>query len=509
MAIAVECESCGAKFKVADTFAGKRGKCPECSAIFTARAASSTTPALAAAKRPGTSGSSVAKSLSPQKPAQSQPGTAKVSPASVKPAQGRPVASHVTPVASSIKPVPSNVKPAAAAKQGKQSPPPVKVVPVGSLPDDIPVGGIPGGSSVSKAVVRPALGSIPTGKPSTTHGKKHKRKKGTPIIIWVIIVLGGLSSAGGWIYVATREPAKPLVASATKTNSPADKEAAEKKFKDSSKTEGDATEDEPATDDAESGKNGAQRKLSVVPEATDEKQGEALGEALGSDADLVGGNKTSKSGTSPVATAATPVATPKEVETEREATAAAAPAADAVSAEQLTELAAACQKNAWKADSKEQYAALLAVAGGMMNTADDAAYETARKLLEGPIRDIVWTTEGVRRINRYAAKDLDKIGQSCFTVAEVVEQIDGGALLKLVTTESLIKLEMSGSQLALARPGKNFLLIGTITPESHDLPPAEGGEAKRARVIDAMYRMGITEIYDREASTIGPAGGGE
>jgi hypothetical protein len=145
----------------------------------------------------------------------------------------------------------------------------------------------------------------------------------------------------------------------------------------------------------------------------------------------------------------------------------------------------------------------------MMNYADDAARDVALKLLNGPLTEVVWTTTQVSRINRNAAREIDKVGAGTFLVAEVTEQVDGGALLKLVSTETLIKLEMSGAQLALARPGKNFLLIGQIQPESYDLPASDTGEARRARVVDAMFRMGITEIYDRQNTTIGPAGGGE
>lgn len=488
MAISVECESCGAGFKVADTFAGKRGKCPKCGAVFTARAVgpASSSPAATAQRKPG-AGSSVA-DLSPQSPAANQPGT-----------------SQRQAVSGSS----SNIRPAGRGTRTAGPPSaPVRAVPVGSVAEAIPVGGLPGESSVGKAIVRPAMATgVAVGKSTYGHAKKYKRKKGTPVIMWVIIVVGGISATAGWIYVGTREAEKSVVQAApAKNTNLSGKLASDKKPTEGAK----AASASDATEEADAAANGAAdvRRLSVVPEADTEVEGgseENLDAALAGEGDLKSKIRnrrtaTTRAGSTKSATASTA----------NEADAAAVPVKSApVTAEELNELAEACKQNAWKADSKEQYAQLAALASGMMNYADDAARDVALKLLNGPLTEIVWTTERVSRINRNAARELNKVGAGCFLVAEVTEQVDSGALLKLVSTESLVKIEMMGSQLALARPGKTFLLIGSIKPESYDLPESESGEARRARVIDAMFRMGITEIYDREASTIGPAGGGE
>jgi hypothetical protein len=495
MAISVECESCGAGFKVADTYAGKRGKCPKCGEVFTVRPVDAAPSSAASpAKRQQAAGSSVAKNFSPQSPGAKQPGTSK----------------RTSDSGSS-----SNVRPAIKAKRGAGPPPaPVRAVPVGSVPEAIPVGGLPGGSSVGKAIVRPAMGpGVSVGKSTHGHAKKYKRKKGTPMIIWVIIAVGGLTSAGGWIYVATREDEKP-VAQAPVAKNPAvaekqltEKQSSDKKLAETAKGAKGAGKSEPA-DEAEdkANKTADARKLSVVPEAAAEKEEMDPDAALAGGGDLGSKIRKRPPTTTRAGGASTPAA-PKAKEPEAEA---AAVEGTPVTAEEINALAETCKQNAWKAETKEQYADLAALASAMMNPADDAAYTAASNLIQGPIRDVVWTTDGAKQINRQAAKELDKVGTGCFVVAQVTEQVDGGALLKLTSTEAMVKINMEGGLLAQARPGIIYLLIGLVQPESYDLPPGPKGDARRARVIDCTYRMIINELYDREESTIGPAkGGGE
>ena len=487
MAISIQCDSCGSAFKVADSFAGKRGKCPKCGHVFRAEGAAA--------------GSAVSKKGSSGQPAGNNP-------ASVRAASGTSKAAK-SPRGSS-----PNVRPAKRSRKAPVQPPqaPVRAVPVGSLPEDIPTGRLPGESGMGTAQVRPAASNlaqgvrpasgpmISPGKATATSAYRHKRKKGTPVILWVIIVLGGLSAGGGWIYVATRED-------------PAEAQVAKKQQKPEPTKATDDSSSADATDKSAKGKaNEAERdKQSEDPTAPSDDQGKATGpEKETGDDDLavaLGGGDLPSTPRRTIPKP-NPMPTGSEKEPEKETPAVeTAPEAEPVSAEQLKQLAAACEANAWKADSAEQYAQLSALAGGMMNYADEAARDAAMGLLNGPLSEIVWTTEKARRMNRQAMKDLDTIGKGAFVLAEVTEQVEGGAILKLVATEAMIKIEMSGPQLALIRPGKNFLLIGTVQPESYDLPPVSAADKPRkARVIDALFRVGISEIYDREGSSIGPAG---
>ena len=271
MSISIECDSCGAGFKVADNLAGKRGKCPKCGEVFTVRPVDAAPSSGAAtAKRQQGAGSSVAKKLSPQAPGAKQPGTVKRSPDS----------------GSS-----SNVRPATKAKRSAAPPPaPARVVPVGTVPEAIPVGGLPGGSG-GAAIVRPAMGpGLSVGTSSHGHAKKYKRKKGTPIIIWVIIAVGGLSSAGGWYYVATRKEKKtvaqaPVAASPTVTEKQSlEKQPNEKKLAETAKgakgAKG-ASNGEPGDEaEDETNKTADSRKLSVSPEADVPPEEEHLDAAL-------------------------------------------------------------------------------------------------------------------------------------------------------------------------------------------------------------------------------------
>lgn len=496
MAISVECESCGAGFKVAETSAGKRGKCPKCGEVFTMRPVDAAPVSTAApAKRQPESGSSVAKKLSPQSSGAKQPGIAK-----------RPANSDSA----------SKVRPVTKAKGAAGPPPaPARAVPVGSVPEPIPVGGLPGSSSSGPAIVRPAMGpGLSVGKSSHGHAKKYKRKKGTPMIIWVIIIVGGLTSAGGWFYVATREEKTPVAKEMTPKITDGDEKLASEKPVDTPKSAKRAGKSKPSGESSEdeADKVADARRLSAVPEA--EAEAEVETEELDPDAALAGGGDlagkirqrpatTTRAGTTSTSTKSGA----KQPEPEAEA-----PAEEAtpVTAEEIAALAETCKQNGWKAENKEQYADLSALAKGMMNGADEAAYAAATNVVQGPLRDIVWTVAGAKQINRQAAKELDKVGSGCFIVAEVKEQLEDGALLKLTSTEAMVKLEMKGAQLAQARPGIIFLLIGLVKPESYDLPADSDGAMRRARVIDCTYRMSIRELYDREESTIGPAkGGGE
>ena len=499
MAISIQCESCGASFKVADTFAGKRGKCPKCSHVFRA-------PGGAAG------GGSSVKLKGPTRAVSN-------SPKSVRPARGSSSDIQTSKDKTApVKPVSSAKKRSGSSPQPPQAP--VRAVPVGSLPEEIPQGRLPGESGMGTAKVRPAGVNVAqgvrpasgpmvsTGKASTTTAYRHKRKKGTPVILWVIIALGGLSAGGGWIYYMLREdPAQPVVAKQSKNDTSKKAEgtegakAADKNRTDASTPASDADEDtQPKSEVADEDSGGE------TSDAAAESSGEASG---GGDDDLglaLGGGDLPK-GAKRIPRQTVPTSTPEKKEEAKEAEEEkTAPPTEPASAEKIKELAAICEENAWKADSEEQYEALSNLASAMMNYADDAAGDAAIGLLNGPLTEIVWTTEKARRMNRQAMKDLDTIGKGCFVLGEVTEQVEGGAILQLVRTDAWIKIEMSGPQLALIRPGKMFLLIGSVEPEKVDLPPAEDSErARTARVINALFRVGISEVYDREDSTIGPA----
>jgi len=457
MTMQVKCPGCGKQLQLPNSARGKRGKCPQCGEKV----------AIPAVEGGGGDGDGAP-------PAAVRPSRAEAKP---PPPVGKLPKGQAVAAAADAAPV--QTEQAAPVKAVSASAVPVgKAIPAAPPSDQGQVGELDFGSQQAFSAAGSSLRS-----------RRHSRRRGTPVWLWVLLLVGGAGAAGGWAYYLSGSAERLAKRqSDQKSEKPPVEESAEDEGKDSPSQE--------------------QKKVpkSTTPEsaATDRSRGPAT-ESTQHDSPAKQDSAGKK--TSPFASADSQVATGDAFDAAFAAdqgdtvqsdsdTAQPAPATNGAdpSVARYQQLLADCTKFDWQPKTLEEFASLGELATRMLAATSPEAQEAANRAL-AQLVSVDWREQRAKAMNRWAALTVTQSDLGTVFIGTVLDHPGSQPLIHIDHTDRVVALP-DDRQLPDAPPGSKWLVVGAYTKMTLPVEPENLPQGVDATVGDAVDAARVVRLFD-------------
>jgi S1-C subfamily serine protease len=173
--------------------------------------------------------------------------------------------------------------------------------------------------------------------------------------------------------------------------------------------------------------------------------------------------------------------------------------------EKFQELWDACAEFEWKPETAGQYASLADLANVMTRVhvarqfpqnAGDITPENLEKLAAladeklKELKAVAWSQEHADAVGRFAAEQVDKVGQGMVVYGTFIGTGPDTVVLKIPNADKGVVVPGVGAELANSKPGTKILAFGTVTPIGQQAR-GPAGEVLPLRIIRARFAVKI------------------